>query len=402
MRMAGNTCPPGYSVEAMKKGLTEQNYHFTLFGGEPLLTPIDDLEELWRWGLEKFKQNGIQTSGSCITEEHFELFDKYKVSVGISIDGPGELNDIRWAGTLEKTRETTESSSNALHRLLAAGKNPSIIVTLSMSNASPDRLETLLNWFCALDEKGLRHVNLHLMEIDDPEVREEWALSPEESADALLACSKLQPDLQQLTFQPIEGITKLLLGDDEKSSCQWNACDPYTTRAVRGVGADGGKITCSRSNKAGVDMQKADVELLVRPIALYHTPQSSGGCQGCIYWYACKGLCPGEAIDRDWRKRTEHCETLQIVFGEFSERLASLGLEPISKDEKLRGRVEKRLLESYASGKTMRIHEALKTPPAGCGTNHRPGEHGDTPHEDGGHGDHTDSDNPVVTHGDSG
>jgi len=55
---------------------------FTLFGGEPLLIPETDLEDLWAWGFEKFGENSIQTNGILINDRIIELMKKYNVKVG--------------------------------------------------------------------------------------------------------------------------------------------------------------------------------------------------------------------------------------------------------------------------------------------------------------------------------
>lgn len=395
IRDAGNQANAEYDMDAMKRTLAEENYHFTVFGGEPLLTPIDDLEELWRWGYERYGQNGIQTSATLVTERHFELFRKYNVSVGISLEGPGELNDARWAGSLERTREASRSAEAVLHQLLEERHSVSLITTLNRGNAKRERLPRLLDWYRDLDSRGLRHANLHLMEIESERVREEWALSEEENAAALMACAELQAELEHLRFQPITDMVQLLLGDDSQTSCIWNACDPMTTRAVRGVNGQGDSINCSRTNKSGVDMQKADQELLVRPLALYHVPQEHGGCQGCRFWFACKGSCPGESIGGDPRRKTEHCGTLMRVFAALETRLASLGFRPVSCDEKRRGEVEARLLDAFAQGVPLRIRDALN------GGAPSAAKHGDSDHGDSDHGDHNDVVNPKITHGDS-
>ena len=102
-RDAGNL-NPSYDLDLMKAAIKAEGGPFALFGGEPLLVPERDLEELWSWGLQQFGQNTVQTNGTLINDEHVRMFHAYKVAVGISIDGPGELNDVRWEGTLEKTR----------------------------------------------------------------------------------------------------------------------------------------------------------------------------------------------------------------------------------------------------------------------------------------------------------
>lgn len=394
IRDAGNQASDGYDMEAMKRALEKENYKFSVFGGEPLLMPIDDLEELWRWGHERFGKNSVQTSATCVTERHFEMFQKYNVGIGISLEGPGELNDIRWAGSLERTREATKRAHAVLHRLLEERQPVSLITTLHRGNAAPDRLEQLLDWYRNLDGCGLRHVNLHLLEIENEQVREDWALTEVENAEALLACAELQPFLKQLRFQPITDMTQLLLGDDSHATCVWNACDPYTTRAVRGIDGQGHLVNCGRTNKSGVGMQKADHELLVRQLALYHVVQEHGGCQGCSYWYACKGGCSGQAIGGDWRRKTEHCGTLQRVFVDLEARLAGLGFRPVSSDENRRKAMETRMLDAFRSGKLLSVKRALS------GEAPAPGKGENKEHADIAHGDHNDSERPIRSHGD--
>ncbi len=412
IRDAGNQAGADYDMDAMKRALEVAGHHFTVFGGEPLLTPIEDLEELWRWGFERYGQNSVQTSATIVTEKHFELFKKYNVGVGISLEGPGELNDARWAGSLERTREASKAAEGVLLRLLEHGHAVSLITTLHRGNASADRLPRLLEWFAELDSRGLRNCNLHLMEVESAFVRERWALTEEENTAALIACAEMQSDCDRLRFQPITDMVALLLGDDRSTSCIWNACDSYTTRAVQGINGAGERVNCSRTNKNGVDAQKADRELLIRPIALFHVAQSEGGCSGCDFWYACKGSCPGEAVSGDWRRKTEHCKTLQLVFAKLEDRLAALGFRPVSSDQGRREKIEKALLEAYGRGEPMRIYQA-----DGAGASSSPGlehgdsphgdshgdsgaGHGDSPHGDSGHGDHGDTTNPVRTHGD--
>src|SRR5882672_1324319 len=101
----------------MMRAVEEEGGPFILFGGEPLLVLAPDLERLWAWGLERWGENGIQTNGVLIRDEHIRMFKQYRVHVGISLDGPSELNDVRWAGTLERTRDATARSEAAIVRL---------------------------------------------------------------------------------------------------------------------------------------------------------------------------------------------------------------------------------------------------------------------------------------------
>jgi uncharacterized protein len=406
MRDAGNECGDAYDMDAMKAGLAAEllradgtkaydTARFTVFGGEPLLMPLDDLRELWRWGYEKFGVNGVQTNGTMVTDAHVAAFREFNVQPGISLDGPGELNDIRWAGTLEATRTQTARSEAALRRLLREGLCSGVIVTLHRGNASAERLPRLLAWLEELAGIGLRYVNLHLLESESDAVRAEWGLSSEENATALLACAALQ-DHTPLVIETVRDMARLLMGEDGEVSCIWGACDPYTTSAVRGVLGDGSRANCGRTNKDGVNWIKADTPSHIRQLALYQTPQEHGGCQGCRFFFACKGNCPGTAIDGDWRNRTEHCETLKTVFGHLERQLLRLGQKPISVDVPRRQLVEDRLLAAWSAGRNMSIAQALR----GDTVSAADVPHGDTPHGDAPHSDHGDAIHPIVSHGD--
>lgn len=398
IRKAGNALAPDYDMDAMKAALLKEGYRFTIFGGEPLLVPIDDLEELWRWGQEKFgasaakdgaSPNGVQTHGAEMTDAHILLFQKYGVGVGISVDGPGELNDARWAGSLERTRAATERTHKNLHRLLDIGHIPSIIVTLHQLNASTERLPQLLEWFRMLATRGLRHINLHLLEVDAPGVREKLSLSVEENVNALWACYQLQQEVA-LQINPLRDMEALLLGNDQRVNCTWNACDPYTTNAVHGVDGQGNRGNCGRTCKEGPFWIKADQAGYERYLSLYYTPQQHGGCQGCPVFFACKGNCPGEGPQGDWRGKTEHCATLLEVFHRLEERLLAQGKKPLSRSPQ-RAVIEKRLIDAWSVGQNISINRALAGEPSYVQ---------DRPHGDAPHGDHTDVAKPVVNHGD--
>lgn len=399
LRDAGNFSP-GYDLDAMKRGLAKENYRFTLFGGEALLMPIHDLEEIWRWGLEKFGSNSVQTNGTLVTEHHIALFKRYKVGVGLSMDGPAECNDYRWAGTLEKTREATAASEWALRRLLDEKMTPSLIVTLHRGNAIGARLEQLKAWLVELDGLGLKHARLHVMEIDDPAVQRGYALTEDENVAALLDLMALQDRLQVMRFDLFADMVNLLLGSDGHVSCIWNACDPYTTRAVRGVNGVGDNVNCGRTNKDGVDFGKADVEGFERQLVLHRTPYENGGCKDCRFFAQCKGQCPGTAIDGDWRNRSEQCQVWFRLFEKLEVDLVRAGRVPLSLSP-LRPKLEAAMIASWRDGRNVSIAQAVASVNGGA---QLPAPSGDREHGD--HYDcpdgHEHSDGPLMLHGDAG
>jgi uncharacterized protein len=353
-RDAGNFTK-AYDLDAMKAAILRNGGSFILFGGEPLLMPEADLEDLWAWGLEHFGHNGVQTNGVLINETHIRLFKQYKVHVGISIDGPGELNDVRWSGTLARTRQATAKTEAAIARLCKEGLSPGLIVTLHRHNARAENLPMMQDWFRYLDSIGVESARLHTLEVESPVIRQRYALSAEENVRALVSFAALEKELTRLKFDVFRDMENLLLGQDHGAACVWTACDPYTTAAVQGVEGHGQSSNCGRTNKDGVDFTKADRPGYERYLALYHTPQDYGGCQGCRFFLMCKGQCPGTAIDGDWRNRTEHCETWKQLFRLLEERLLDQGQFPLSAHPG-RIRVEQAMLNAWAAGNNPSIH----------------------------------------------
>jgi uncharacterized protein len=339
----------GYDMDAMKAAIAREGGPFTLFGGEPLLLPEDDIEELWAWGFERYGRNSVQTNGVLINDRHIELFKRYNVSVGVSIDGPGELNDVRWTGTLERTREATAKTEQAIERLCAAGVQPGLIVTLHRGNAVGERLERLLQWFRRLETLGVRRARLHILEVDDERVRDAYALTPDQNISAFLAFLELESELTTLKLDIFDEMRALLLGEDDAVGCVWNACDPFTTRAVRGVEGTGRASNCGRTNKEGIDFIKSDTEGFERYLALYQTPQAYGGCQSCRFFLMCKGQCPGTASEGDFRNRSEHCAVWMTLFERLERDLLAQGREPLSVSPE-REDLEQAYLEVWAGG----------------------------------------------------
>jgi uncharacterized protein len=348
-RDAGNF-PEGYDIGRMKAAITTEGGPFAMFGGEPLLVPERDLEELWSWGLASFGHNAIQTNGTLINDEHVRMFRQYRVGVGISLDGPGELNDARWHGTLEKTREATAKAEEVIRRLCREGIAPSLIVTLHQGNASPERLPRLYAWMVELEAMGIPSVRLHLLESESGVIRARYGLSTQQNIAALVGFLELQKSLRRMTFDLFSDMRRMLAGDDNGTACIWNACDPYTTHAVRGVEGQGQRSNCGRTNKDGIDFGKAGAPGYERYMALYQTPQEAGGCAGCRFFLMCKGQCPGTAIDGDWRNRTEHCEVWKALYARLESDLVNEGKRPLSLSPR-RETIERELFEGWSRGR---------------------------------------------------
>ena len=359
MRDAGNFGPAGMDWEKVRAALDQHGAHFSLFGGEALLTPKSDLEKIFSYGYENYGGNGIQTNGVLIDDDHIDIFKRYKVHVGFSFDGPGRLNDLRWAGTLEATREATEKTISNVERVTKAGLSAGAILTLHKVNVgTAERLEEFKSFLRWLDEIGLESIRLHDLEVDNDLTARKHQLSPERTTEVFLDLAELAKELGSLQVDVFTDILNLLKGDDTKATCTWKACDPYTTEAVQGIQADGTASNCGRTNKEGINWLKADREGYERNVVLYQTPHEYGGCKECRFWSLCKGQCPGEGVNGDWRNRSDSCPTWFALFEYFESKLLEIGITPISQHPK-RKLIERYMLNSWLEGRNMGVTEAL-------------------------------------------
>ncbi len=378
----GDTPLPRVDIERIKAIVSATGGNaFSLHGGEALLARAEDLETLWAWGLETYGHNGLQTSGRPITEEHLRLFEKYKVHVGFSVDGPGELNLARRAGTNAETLQAAAHSDRMLRRCLRLRRGgASLIVTLHKINASPARLPKLVSWLRSLAHAGLRDARLHVLQSQPGTPGRSLILPVHEQIAAMRACRDLEEELDRkrwlwwrrapLQFDVFKDIRRLLLGKDNDVTCIWNGCNLWSTSALFGVNADGSRHGCGRSEEDSKWLPVERCGVNSRPLLLMETPQEEGGCMGCRHFVVCKGQCPGMCIDDDWRMRSVDCELWRTLIEDEEARIVARGGEPVTLRKDLR-QIEEAMRATWARNKTATISAALRS--IGCAPSGRPG-----------------------------
>lgn len=416
--------PTKYDAAKMHDRLDNLKDYWVLFGGEALLMPLSQLEDLLKIGFANNGRTGVQTNATLITERHVELFAKYNTHCGISMDGPEELNDARWVDNLDATRKMTARSVWAYRRLVEKAREigndnlvPSFIINLHKLNCAPDRLPKLLSWLDELDGLGIRYAQYHFLDLDYQ--ASDLYLPPDQLNDAILALWRWQDQSHTLKFSEFSEMLTSLRGG-ATHTCIWHACDPWNTVSVEGLNGDGTPTQCGRAgSNDGVDWTPAEgwgtpsvsrssgwvgARSHERQMSLYVTPQEHGGCKDCRFWMMCMGHCPGSGLQTDidkqgdWRLRSTYCESYKAIFSEGERRLLAVGEQPVSLWTN-RKQMEDRMFTLWSEGREPTlvgvVAEANGSLPkwhdaSGHGdhadlTNH----HGDTPHGDS-HGDHTD------------
>jgi uncharacterized protein len=328
-----------YDMDKMIEQIDKANTKsINFFGGEILLVKEKDLEFLFDYAHKKFGSSSIQTNGALINDNHIRMFKQYNVTVGISIDGPNELNGLRkLRRDPAKTHEATAATMANISKIRDAGLSSGIIITLHRENCSPDRFPRLLNFIRWLGDIGIKGGNIHTLEEESTMSTKDYVLTPEENIDIFLKLAQFmsKEENKDLQWNPFAQIKGQLLANDDDVLCYWRRCDPLNTQAVHGIEGDGTISNCGRTNKEGINWTKAPGHHFARYISFYNTPTEMGGCQGCRFWSVCGGSCPGEAIDGDFRNKTTHCAMQKAMLTHYENELVEEGYEPFTLSDKL-------------------------------------------------------------------
>lgn len=360
MRLAGNTRVSNkYNLDLMidianKSGRLKNGY--SLFGGEALLVPKKDLEYILKKSYEVAGKGGVQTNGSLIDDDHIEMFKKYNVQVGISIDGPNELNEARKSANKKiSTSSLTQSTMDNIVKLVENKIKVGIIITVHKLNGTGDNFNRLLDFIRWLGNIGITSGNIHMLEVDSAEA-ESLSLTKEENEAAFIKLAEFfdRPENQDLYYDPFKEIENMQKSKDMNAHCIWKSCDPMNTQSVYGIESNGQLSNCGMVNKEGIEWTKAEDQSFMRDLILYQTEPEFGGCKGCEYFVMCNGYCPGSSVGGDWRNKTGFCSSLKKMFKYYEEKIENQGHIPYSKRPD-REDIERRYIDGLIDGQRYNV-----------------------------------------------
>ena len=294
----------------------------TLHGGEPLSLPIAAVDALLRAVFEKYGRSGVQTSGALISQEHVELFLKYKTNVGVSIDGDTARSNFgRWNAPGFDVEKMTERTLRAMAMARDAGLSLSTITVLRKCNAgnSTKQADLIRFGLRMRDEFKVAGSRFNAVIAFDERTAFEEELDNETLADVFRRLA-VETFAKGLDWRPMKDFAAALRG--EAAECSFSECDPWATEAEIPILGDGSLGVCLKGGGGADGIATLRVEKSrARYEALPQVRQEAGGCAGCFWWPYCKGGCPGAGIGGDWRNRTRFCEAYKKTF-EFISALS--------------------------------------------------------------------------------
>jgi len=300
-----------YDLQAILKSMESEhelhkNDNFCMHGGECTLIRRSDFEIILAKMYELKKSSSLQTNCYKIDQDLIRIYKKYNTSIGVSIDGDGELNSIRgFPEDINKNKMFTEQVINNIFKLQSEGISVGVIVVLTKANASStNKLDKLVEFILKLRNHGIKSGRLNLMWSNDND--DKYQLTTEEASYAWsYLYEKLKP-YKDLQWQPFKEFVDNLLGLGH-SSCSYGKCDYFST-VTRVILADGSIGNCDRTHQEGNIYTRANTSF-ERYEVLKQTD-----CEKCRYWNCCYGGCPAEGIDGDWRNKTRFCMAIYNLY----------------------------------------------------------------------------------------
>ncbi|MEU6755166.1 FxsB family cyclophane-forming radical SAM/SPASM peptide maturase [Streptomyces sp. NPDC046685] len=312
-----------------------RSVHVVLHGGEPLLAGprhMADLLGAVREGVPpgvavRFE---LQTNGTLLTEPWLDLFERYEVVVGVSLDGPPTANDRH-----RLTHSSRSSATSAVRGIELLRSRPhlfaGLLAVVDLANDPVEVHDYLASFEPPVIDFGLPHATYdEPPHRDDPSVPE-YGVWMSRVYDAWLA----RPD-QRHSVRMLEDIVALSSG--VHGSVESLGLAPPTSIVIESDGTIEGVDTL-RSVEEGASRLGLDVfsqpfdEVLHHPKLLYRQDGKAAladQCQSCPLVEVCGGgyLPHRFSTDGGYRNPSVYCADLEYLIRQVQGSLRRHGWAP--------------------------------------------------------------------------
>ncbi|MHB8958932.1 MAG: TIGR04083 family peptide-modifying radical SAM enzyme [Candidatus Limnocylindrales bacterium] len=300
----------------------EDALEVTFHGGEPLVPGA----AFYRMALPALRDGlapqrvrfAIQSNLWLLTDELCELFARYRVSLGTSLDGPEAINDAqRGAGYHARTMAGIELAR-------AHGLSPSAICTFTAQSAPA--ADEVFDFFLG---KGL-NFSLHaaLPSLRNPAVKR-WALPPAVHGELLVhLLDRYLDNLTRIRISTLDSMARSVSAG-QGGICTFGDC----LGRYLAVGPDGAIYPCQRfaglahyriGNVADCPSVEDMAGTPVWTAFAARQAQIAQDCGDCSALGICRGGCPYNAlVGNDLNGRDPHCAAYKRAFEHISERALS-------------------------------------------------------------------------------
>lgn len=317
----------------IEKLLSSVKYHtinFIWHGGEPLLCGLEFFNHVITLQKElntqnKTYSNAIQTNGSLLNDEIINFFKKNHIKIGLSLDGPREINNItRLSGRYTGTYETT---INKIRKIQKHGLKTGAIATITKYNYRyPKELYSLFKEN-KIHMKIGQLVNSGMAKFGTEEIR----LHPKEYGKFATKLFELwfNDKENSIRVSPFESIMQSMIHSSRKpAECIFagNCHKKFIAISPNGdiypCGLYQGYEKFRYGNIYEFSMDKIE-EAHTYKILEQRQKDIKRLCGGCAFFKYCHGGCPFSALSNNGNifSKDYYCEAFKIIFQHILEKV---------------------------------------------------------------------------------
>jgi uncharacterized protein len=306
-------------------------------GGEPTLVGADYLEQVIALQA-KYKaggvvvRNSIQTNTTAVTPRMIEVFKRYDIGVGVSIDAPADIHSqmrVSWDG-----HSSLSKVMDQIALMRQYGLSFGAICVLHKNNYR--RADEIYDFFKVLQMSY--HFNpFYRDEATPADVTTDLSITPEQYAEAMLLTYDRyvsDPDHTIDVTDIKDIITSMMVG--RSNNCLYaGQCQDFV-----GILPTGEMYLCDmfyrEDQRVGhIDTFTVGSMTRARPVEIIKTRPlqlTRSYCTGCEWWSICRGGCSSKAaaVYGNAMREDPFCRTRKQLFAHIRDSLTQLGREGVN------------------------------------------------------------------------
>jgi uncharacterized protein len=294
--------------------------HYIWHGAEPLSAGINffkkviEIQEPFR-DKGNIITNGIQSNGVLLTEEYVKFLVSNKFRIGISLDGPKEIQDIsrpykNGASSFDKTREAIE--------ILRKAGNPVSVISV-LTQKSIDHIDEIFQFFN--DEDITFCLNPFMKCGYGKNSYQDLYLKKGDYARVIIDLFERTLMQEKNVFSNFDKLVESLTTGKSTSCENTYSCQYHYI----GIDTEGYVLPCSRFTKEELNfgnIHSDDIsDILNHPKRkeIQHRYESLEECTSCEYGTLCYSGCPHNAFTQgDITQKDPNCSDKKRIYREVS------------------------------------------------------------------------------------
>ena len=301
------------------------NSIFAIQGGEPTLAGLQFFEKLvelqQQYGRNgQMVSNSLQTNAVLLDKNWCDLFRSYQWLIGVSLDGPEEVND-RFRFNKEG-RGTWKRVMQSVETLQAERVEFNILCVLSQANV--EKPKELYRFYRSLGIDNMQFIPL--AEFDGAGNPMPFTITPEQYGRFLCEVFELWwPERRKVRIRVFDNIAEAVAGQKPGTCTMHETCDSYVV-----VEYNGDVYPCDFFVESGWKLGNINLDSwteIARRTRRYsfaaNKTLAHPECRACEYQSICHGGCPKfrHGPNRRFDDLDYFCQAYKMIYGKSVEPL---------------------------------------------------------------------------------